>query len=85
MMLMPGMSPNVAAEHLRAFIERIENLLAEKRSLTDDIREVFAEAKGTGFDTKAMRAIITLRRLDPSHRHEIESIIDLYKSALGMP
>lgn len=74
----------VAAGQLRAFIERVERLEEEKQTIADDIKEVFAEAKGTGFDTKAMRAIIRLRKKDQAERQEEEAILDLYKAALGM-
>lgn len=74
----------VAAGQLRAFIERIERLEEEKKTVADDIREVFGEAKGTGFDVKAMRSILRLRKKDPAERQEEESILDLYMSALGM-
>ena len=78
-------SQTVAAGQLRALIERIERLEEEKKTIADDIKEVFAEAKGTGFDTKAMRSIIRLRKKDQAERQEEEAIIDLYKAALGMP
>lgn len=77
-------SQTVAAGQLRAFIERIERLEEEKKTIADDIKEVFAEAKGTGFDTKAMRSIIRLRKKDQAERQEEETILDLYKAALGM-
>jgi len=77
-------SQTVAAGQLRAFIERIERLEEEKQTIADDIKEVFAEAKGTGFDTKAMRTIIRLRKKDANERQEEEAILDLYKAALGM-
>jgi len=77
-------SQTVAAGQLRAFIERIERLEEEKQTIADDIKDVFAEAKGTGFDTKAMRSIIRLRKKDQAEREEEESILDLYKAALGM-
>ena len=73
-----------AKEQLKSFIERIERLEEEKKTIADDIKEVFAEAKGTGFDTKAMRSIIRLRKKDQAERQEEESILDLYKAALGM-
>ena len=66
-------------------IERIERLEEEKKTIADDIKEVFAEAKGTGFDTKAVRTIIRLRKKDQAELLEEEAIIDLYKAALGMP
>jgi uncharacterized protein (UPF0335 family) len=74
----------VAAGQLRAFIERIERLEEEKKTISDDIKEVFAEMKGTGFDTKAVRTIIRLRKKDQAERQEEEAILDLYKAALGM-
>ncbi|HTV69521.1 MAG TPA: DUF2312 domain-containing protein [Rhizobiaceae bacterium] len=77
-------SQTVAAGQLRAFIERIERLEEEKQTLADDIKEVYAEAKGTGFDTKAVRTLIRLRKKDQAERQEEEAILDLYKAALGM-
>ncbi|MCT7376531.1 MULTISPECIES: DUF2312 domain-containing protein [Chelativorans] len=74
----------VAAGQLRAFIERIERLEEEKKTIADDIKEVYAEMKGTGFDTKAVRTIVRLRKKDQSERQEEEAMIDLYKAALGM-
>jgi uncharacterized protein (UPF0335 family) len=74
----------VAADHLRSYCERIERLEEEKKGLADDIKEVFAEAKGTGFDTKAMRAVLRLRKMDKADYQEQEYMIDLYKHALGM-
>ena len=74
----------VAAGQLRAFIERIERLEEEKQTIADDIKEVFAEAKGTGFDTKAMRTIIKKRKQDKAEREEEEAILDTYMAALGM-
>jgi uncharacterized protein (UPF0335 family) len=75
---------SVAADQLKALIERIERLEEEKASLTGDIREVYAEAKGNGFDTKAMRKVIALRKKDFAERREEEAILDLYCQALGM-
>lgn len=77
-------SQTVAAGQLRAFIERIERLEEEKKTVADDIKDVYAEAKGAGFDTKAIRTIIAERKKDQAERQEFESILDLYKSALGM-
>ena len=74
----------VAAGQLRAFIERVERLEEEKQTIADDIKEVFAELKGTGFDTKAVRTLIRLRKKDQAERQEEEAILDLYKAALGM-
>lgn len=77
-------SQTVAAGQLRAFIERIERLEEEKKTIADDIKDVYAEAKGTGFDTKAVRTLIRLRKQDQAERDEAEAILDLYKAALGM-
>jgi uncharacterized protein (UPF0335 family) len=77
-------SKTVAAGQLRAFIERIERLEEEKKTLSDDIKDVYAELKATGFDTKAVRTIVRLRKKDQSERQEEEAMIDLYKAALGM-
>ena len=74
----------VAAGQLRSFIERIERLEEEKKTIADDIKEVFAEAKGNGFDVKAMRTIIRLRKKEQAEREEEEAMLDLYKAALGM-
>jgi len=71
-------------EILRSFIERVERLTEQKKSLTEDINQVFAEAKGTGFDTKIMKKVIALRAMDPDDRKEQEYILDTYLSALGM-
>jgi uncharacterized protein (UPF0335 family) len=73
-----------AKDHLRAFIERIERLEEEKAALAEDIREVYAEAKGTGFDTKALRTIIRLRKLEDHERMEQEALLATYMHALGM-
>jgi uncharacterized protein (UPF0335 family) len=78
------MQNSVDAGHLRAFIERIERLEEEKRTIAGDIKDVYAEAKATGYDAKAMRKIVTLRRQDKDKRREEEEILDLYLSALGM-
>ena len=77
-------SQTVAAGQLRALIERIERLEEEKKTIADDIKVVFAEAKGTGFDTKAIRTIIRLRKKDQAERQEEDAILDLYMAALGM-
>ena len=76
-------SSDVDGGHLRAFIERIERLEEEKRTLADDIKEVYAEAKGNGFDVRIMRKVVSLRRMDRDKRIEEETILDLYLSALG--
>lgn len=74
----------VAAGQLRALLERIERLDEEKRTIADDIKEVYAEAKGTGFDTKIMRILVRLRKKDRAELEEEEAMLDLYKAALGM-
>ena len=74
----------VAKEHLRAFVERIERLEEEKKAITDDVRDVYAEAKANGFDTKALRSIVRLRKQDADERKEHESILETYMLALGM-
>jgi uncharacterized protein (UPF0335 family) len=73
-----------AKDQLKAFIERVERLEEEKRALADDIKEVFAEAKGNGFDVKALRALIRLRKMDTDERKESEAILETYMLALGM-
>jgi uncharacterized protein (UPF0335 family) len=75
---------SVAAGQLRSLIERIERLEEEKKTISEDIREVYAEAKGNGFDTKVMRQVIRIRKQDSSERQEEEAIRDLYLHALGM-
>jgi uncharacterized protein (UPF0335 family) len=74
----------VAAERLKSFIERIERLEEEKSALTADIREIYSEAKGTGFDTRIMRQIVRLRKMDDADRQEQQAILDTYKKALGL-
>jgi uncharacterized protein (UPF0335 family) len=73
-----------AKEHLRSFIERIERLEEERAALGADIREVYAEAKGQGFDSKIMRQVVRLRKLDKADFQEHEAMLDLYLDALGM-
>lgn len=73
-----------AAGQLKSFVERIERLEEEKKGIADDIRDVFAEAKGQGFDTKVMRQVIRLRKKDVAERQEEEALLDLYLHALGM-
>ena len=74
----------IAAERLKSFIERIERLEEEKAALGADIREVYAEAKGTGFDAKIMRQVLKLRKMEVNDRQEQEHLLDLYLRALGM-
>lgn len=73
-----------AKDHLKAFVERIERLEEEKKSLSDDIRDVYAEAKANGFDVKALRAVVRLRKQDVDERKEQEAILETYLQALGM-
>jgi len=75
---------NAETGKLRAFVERIERLEEEKKALADDIKDVYAEAKGSGFDTKQMRKVIKIRAMDQEKRREEEAILDLYLSALGL-
>src|SRR5271166_4335394 len=82
-----GIMPDVggiAGEQLKSFIERIERLEDEKRALGEDIKEVYAEAKGTGFEPKIMRQLIKIRKMDKDEHDEQESLLDLYKRAIGM-
>ncbi len=79
-----GAAYNVTADELRQFIERIEHLEAEKKDISEQIKEVYAECKGRGYDTKAIRALISLRRRDQDDIAEEEAILEMYKSALGM-
>lgn len=74
----------VAASQMRAIIERIERLLEERQTINEDIREIYVEAKGTGFDVKTLRAIVRLRAMDQAEREEREAMLELYKAALGM-
>ncbi len=74
----------IAADQLRSYIERIERLEEEKAGIAADIKDVFAEAKGNGFDVKTMRQILRLRKLEEVDRQEQESLLDLYRRALGM-
>jgi uncharacterized protein (UPF0335 family) len=78
------MAESVAQDQLRAFVERIERLEEEKKAIADDIKEIYAEAKGNGFDTKVLRQVIRIRKQDRSERLEQEAILELYLSALGM-
>lgn len=77
-------SQTVSAGQLRAIIERIERLEEEKKVIADDIKDVYLEAKANGFDTKAIRTIVRLRKKDAAERQEEQAILDLYLAALGM-
>jgi uncharacterized protein (UPF0335 family) len=74
----------IAADRLRSFLERIERLEEEKAGLTADIREVYAEAKGSGFDTKVIRQIVRLRKMDDAARQEQEALLEVYRRAIGL-
>jgi len=73
-----------AKDQLKSIIERIERLEEEKKTISDDIRDVYAESKGNGFDVKALRQIVRLRKQDPNERQEQETILETYMQALGM-
>jgi uncharacterized protein (UPF0335 family) len=73
-----------AKDQLKAFVERVERMEEEKKSIADDIRDIYAEAKGTGFDVKALRTVIRLRKQDINERKEQEAILETYMHALGM-
>jgi uncharacterized protein (UPF0335 family) len=73
-----------AADRLKSIIERIERLEEEKKAISDDIRDVYAESKGNGYDVKALRTIVRLRKQDPNERAEAETILESYMHALGM-
>ena len=73
-----------ADDRLRLLIERVERLEEEKQGIADDIKDVYLEAKAVGYDAKIMRQVVRLRKMEPDHRREMETILDLYKSALGM-
>lgn len=74
----------VAGQRLLSFLERVERLEEEKKALAEDIKEIYAEAKGVGFDAKVLRKLISLRKMDTEKRREEEELLDLYKSAVGM-
>ncbi len=74
----------IAADRLRAFVERVERLEEEKAALSADIKDVYAEAKGTGFDVKTIRQIVRLRKMDQTDRDEQEALLDLYKRVLDL-
>lgn len=75
---------NVAADQLRLFIERIERLEEEKKGLSDDIKDVYSEAKSNGYDTKTIRKIVALRRLESHVRQEADALLETYRNALGL-
>jgi len=75
---------NFAKGQLKSLVERIEKLEEEKKALADDVREVYAEAKGVGFDVKALRTVVRLRMQNSEERKEHEALVDLYRDALGL-
>ncbi len=81
---MSNATEEVAQDQLRSFVERIERLEEEKKQISDDIKDVYAEAKGNGFDVKVLRKVISLRKQDANERAEMDAILDLYLQALGM-
>jgi uncharacterized protein (UPF0335 family) len=74
----------VAADQLRLFIERIERLEEEKKGIADDVKDVYAEAKSNGYDTKTMRSIVRLRRMEKHARDEMDALLETYRNALGL-
>lgn len=80
----PGHNSSFAKDQLKALVERIERLEEEKKTISDDIRDVYVEGKGNGFDVKALRQIVRLRKMDANERAERDAILDTYMSALGM-
>ena len=78
------MTDNVSAEQLRQFIERIERLEEEKKAFSDDIKDVYSEAKSTGFDAKTIRKIVALRKMEKHHRDEADALMETYRNALGL-
>lgn len=80
----PGHNSGFAADQLKTFIQRVENLEEEKSALSEDIKQVYSEAKGTGFDTKIMRQVVALRKLEKAVFQERRAITDLYLEAMGM-
>jgi uncharacterized protein (UPF0335 family) len=77
-------SDSISAEQLRLFIERIERLEEEKKGIADDVKDVYGEAKSTGFDTKTMRTIVKLRKMEKHHRDEADALLETYRNALGL-
>lgn len=81
---MPAKAGPISADRLKSFVERIEKLEEERAAIGSDVREVYAEAKGVGYDVKTMRKLVALRKLDAADRAEQETLLDVYKNALGM-
>lgn len=78
------MSETIAADQLRLIIERVERLEEEKKGISDDIADVYGEAKSTGFDVKTIKTIVRLRKMEKHHRDEAEALLETYKQALGL-
>jgi uncharacterized protein (UPF0335 family) len=78
------MSEMIAADQLRLLVERIERLEEEKKGLSDDIKDVYGEAKSTGFDVKTIRTVVRLRKMEKHHRDEAEMLLETYKNALRL-
>lgn len=78
------MSDSISAEQLRLLIERVERLEEEKKGIGDDIKDVYAEAKSTGFDVKTMRSIVRLRKMEKHARDEADALLETYRNALGL-
>ena len=83
-LLGPGAGHNTGSAQLKSFVERIEQLEDEKRALAEDLKEVYAEAKGSGFDTKQLRRVIAYRKKDPEQVQEEEAVFEMYLHSLGM-
>lgn len=81
---MSGSEGEISSDRLKSFVKRIEKLETDKSALAEDIRDVYAEAKGTGFDVKILRKIVSLRKMEDNKRREEEEILELYKAAIGM-
>lgn len=75
---------NIAADRLRSIVERIERLEEERKALGSDIKDIYSEAKSAGFDVKVLRALISLRKKEPAEVEELETLLDVYRHALGM-
>jgi uncharacterized protein (UPF0335 family) len=84
LLIMAGTSGEISSERLKSFIKRIEKLEEDKAAVSEDLKEVYAEAKGTGFDTKIIRKIVSIRKIELEKRREMDELLELYKSALGM-
>jgi uncharacterized protein (UPF0335 family) len=84
LLIMAETSGEISSERLKSFIKRIEKLEEDKAAVAEDLKEVYSEAKGAGFDTKIIRKIISMRKIELEKRREMDELLELYKSALGM-